>query len=224
MADLDFVHLHVHSSYSLLEGALHHRAAGRARQGRPAAGAGAHRHRQHVRRARILREARRRRHPAHRRLRARRSISATPSTALRNGNAPPAAPAHRAAGRARARLPQPDAAVLARLPRHAGARAAARSSSTGSKARPTASSRSPAAPAARSIWRSPPARAISPAAPARRAARTVRRPALCRIAAPRHGERARTPSRADRSRLWQGRAAGRHQRAVFRHRAGLRSA
>ena len=70
MADLDFVHLHVHSSYSLLEGALHHRAARRTRQSRPAAGARAHRHRQHVRRAGIFRKARRLRHPADRRLRA----------------------------------------------------------------------------------------------------------------------------------------------------------
>ena len=76
-----FVHLHVHSSYSLLEGALTDRAAGGARQKRPPAGAGADRHRQHVRRARILRKDGERRHPADHRLRARRSTSATRTTA-----------------------------------------------------------------------------------------------------------------------------------------------
>ena len=71
MADPGFVHLHVHSSYSLLEGAMTDRAARRARQGRPPAGAGADRHRQHVRRARILRQDGGLRHPADRRLCAR---------------------------------------------------------------------------------------------------------------------------------------------------------
>ena len=52
--------LHVHSSYSLLEGALTIAQARRARQGGPPAGAGADRHRQHVRCAGVLREARRR--------------------------------------------------------------------------------------------------------------------------------------------------------------------
>ena len=55
------------------------RAARGARQGRPAAGAGADRHRQHVRRAGILREAGRLRHPADRRLLRSPSISATRS-------------------------------------------------------------------------------------------------------------------------------------------------
>ena len=46
--------------------------------------------------------------------------------------------AHRAACRARGRLPQPDAALLAGLPRNAADRKAAPASSPGSKARPTA--------------------------------------------------------------------------------------
>ena len=65
LQDIGFVHLHVHSSYSLLEGRAEDRQAGGACKGRPAAGAGAHRHQQSLRRARILREARRLRHPAH---------------------------------------------------------------------------------------------------------------------------------------------------------------
>ena len=72
-----FVHLHVHSSYSLLEGALTIARLAEARQGRPAAGAGAHRHRQPVRRARILREARRRRASSRSSAARWRSISAT---------------------------------------------------------------------------------------------------------------------------------------------------
>ena len=52
-------------------GRADHCAAGGTRQGRPPAGARAHRHRQHVRCARILRETGRFRHPADRRLRAR---------------------------------------------------------------------------------------------------------------------------------------------------------
>ena len=71
MPNAGFVHLHVHSAYSLLEGLDEDRQARRARQGRPAAGAGADRHQQHVRRAGILRQDGGLRHPADRRLRAR---------------------------------------------------------------------------------------------------------------------------------------------------------
>ena len=88
VSDPGFVHLHVHSSYSLLEGALTIAQARGARQGRPPAGARADRHRQHVRRAGILREARGQRHPADRRLRARgrfrRPGSAASSAAMRS--------------------------------------------------------------------------------------------------------------------------------------------
>ena len=48
------------------------------------------------------------------------------------------APAHRAAGRARGRLPQPDAAQLARLSRNARRTSRRTSSSPGSTARPRA--------------------------------------------------------------------------------------
>ena len=57
----------------------------------------------------------------------------------------------------------------------------------------------------------------------RPAGEPVRRPALCRIAAPRHREGAPRRSRPDRSRLCQGLAAGRDQRAVFRDHRRLRS-
>ena len=59
LQDVGFVHLHVHSSYSLLEGALKVARPRQARGGRQAAGAGADRHQQPLRRAGILREARR---------------------------------------------------------------------------------------------------------------------------------------------------------------------
>ena len=52
----------------------------------------------------------------------------------------------------------------------------------------------------------------------RPAGEPVRRPALCRIAAPRHRQGAPRRSRPDRSRLCQGLAAGRDQRALFRRR------
>ena len=48
------------------------------------------------------------------------------------------AAAHRAARAARGRLPQPDAALLARLPRNAAQREAASAASTGSRTRATA--------------------------------------------------------------------------------------
>ena len=50
----------------------------------------------------------------------------------------------------------------------------------------------------------------------RAAGRPVRRPPLCRIAAPRHRQGAPRRGRPDRSRLCQGPAAGCDQRAVFR--------
>ena len=58
--------------------------------------------------------------------------------------------------------------------------------------------------------------------PLRPAGEPVRRPALHRIAAPRHRQGAPRRSRPDRSRLCQGHSAGRDQRAVFRHRRRLR--
>ena len=57
----------------------------------------------------------------------------------------------------------------------------------------------------------------------RPAGEPVRRPALYRTAAPRHREGAPRRSRPDRSRLRQGLAAGGDQRAAFCHRRRLRS-
>ena len=59
LREVGFVHLHVHSSYSLLEGALKIGRSGEARGRRQAARARADRHQQSLRRPRILRKARR---------------------------------------------------------------------------------------------------------------------------------------------------------------------
>ena len=75
-----FIHLHVHSAYSLLEGRAAARQAARAGQGRQAAGARHRRHQQPVRRARILREGGGEGHPAAARRASWRSISAPPRT------------------------------------------------------------------------------------------------------------------------------------------------
>ena len=117
-----FVHLHVHSSLFAARGRADDCALGGACQERPPAGAGADRHRQHVRRAGILREDGGRRHSADHRLRTRGRFrrSGYSWACGRAGVCP-----HRAPCRARARLPQPDAALLARLSRHRANRAAA---------------------------------------------------------------------------------------------------
>ncbi len=161
MADLDFVHLHVHSSYSLLEGAL---PIGKLAElakadAQPALALtdtdnmfGALEFSEKLSGA---------------------GIQPIVGCALaidfgdvehgsRTAQAMPERAAHRAARRARGRLPQPDAAQFARLPRHAVERAAAASARLAERARPRASSRSPGASAARSMPRSPPARTRSP--------------------------------------------------------------
>ena len=69
------MHLKVHSAYSLLEGALPIGKLAKLAEAHGYPGGRADRHQQPVRRARVLRQARRRRHPADRRLHARRSIS-----------------------------------------------------------------------------------------------------------------------------------------------------
>ena len=66
-----FVHLKVHSAYSLLEGALPIAKLAKLAAANQFAGARPHRHQQSVRRARILRKALGRRHAADRRLHAR---------------------------------------------------------------------------------------------------------------------------------------------------------
>ena len=137
MAGLDFVHLHVHSSYSLLEGALtiarlaelakaDHQPAlaltdtdnmfGALEFSEKLSGSGI----QPIVGCAL------------------RSISATPDHGPRNGQRSAGTHAHRAAGGARGGLPQPDAAQLARLPGHAGERAAAAQARMARRARPRA--------------------------------------------------------------------------------------
>ena len=111
------------------------RAAGGACEEGPPAGAGADRHRQHVRRAGILREDGGRRHPADCRLRARRRFRRPGQSPRRDGAG---FCAHRAACRARGGLPEPDAALLARLSRYRAVGAAAHQAvvAGGSRRRP----------------------------------------------------------------------------------------
>ena len=99
------------------EGLDQDRQAWRTGEGRPPAGAGADRYRQHVRGAGILRQDGGLRHPADRRLRTRHRFRRSgPERAQRAGRD---AVANRAAGGARARLSQPDAAELAGVPGNA---------------------------------------------------------------------------------------------------------
>ena len=215
MADLDFVHLHVHSSYSLLEGALtiarlaelakaDHQPAlaltdtdnmfGALEFSEKLAGSG---------------------------------IQPIVGCALaidfgdtdhgpRNANAQPERTrivllAAREAGyRSLMRL------SFARLPRYAAERAAAAQARMARGRDRRASSRSPAAPAGRSMRAIAAGQSHLAASRLDALLRTVRRPALCRTAAPRHAGRARDRAGADRSRLRQGHSAGRDQRAVFR--------
>ena len=116
------------------EGLDQDRQARRTGEGRPPAGAGVDRHRQHVRGAGILRQDGGLRHPADHRLRARGRFRRPGSQrAQRAGGG---AVADRAAGRARARLSQPDAAEFARVPGNAGASDRRTSSSNGWRATP----------------------------------------------------------------------------------------
>ena len=121
----------------IARGGADHRAACRTGQGRPAARARAHRHRQHVRGARILRQDGGGRPPADRGLRNGAGFRRPRGRPARRQR-PPGAPAHRSPGRARERLPQPDAAQFARISRDAPERAARISGSLGWRARPMA--------------------------------------------------------------------------------------
>ena len=196
-ADPGFVHLHVHSSYSLLEGALTIAQAGRARQGRPAAGAGADRHRQlfgALEFSEKLAGAASSRSSAVRW----RSISAIET------RDPQACRTRAGAAAASCCSPRREAGYrnlmrlsLARLSRDPGERAAASASWPGSTAhdrRPDRAHRRPGR-AARSGDRAP-GRRRSRRRALRRAAAAVRRPALCRTAAPRHCRTSAPPRRA----------------------------
>ena len=159
MAGLDFVHLHVHSSYSLLEGALTI--------------------------ARLAELAKADRQPALALTDTDNMFGALEFSeklsgygiqpiigcALavdfgdtdhgpRNRQCPTGTRAHCAACGAARGLPQPDAAEFARFPRNAGERTAAPQGSNGWTARPPASSRSRVDQAGRSIARLPPDKAI----------------------------------------------------------------
>ena len=194
--------------------------ARRTGQGGPPAGAGADRHRQHVRGAGIFRQDGRLRHPADHRLRAGgRFRRSGPERAQRAGGG---TGADRAAGGARARLSQPDAAELAGVPGNAGPSGPAHQvrMAAGRRRGPDRPDRRPGgADLAGDQCRSCGAGGDA----LRPAGEPVRRPALYRIAAPRHREGAPRRSRADRSRLCKRISAGRDQRAVFRHRGRLRS-
>ena len=123
--------------------------------------------------------------------------------------------ANRVAGGAGARLPQPDAAELAGVPGNAGASIPAyQARMAGRRCRGfDRADRRPRRPdLAGAAWRSCRARG----SPLRPAGEPVRRSPLCRIAAPRHRQGAPRRIRPDRSRLCQGIAAGRDQRAIFR--------
>ena len=135
MAGPGFVHLHVHSSYSLLEGALPiARLAELAKADRQPALAltdtdnmfGALEFSEKLAGAGIQ--------PI---VGCALAVDFGDQEARRAACQPPALSAHRAAGRARGRLPQPDAAQLARLPRNRRRPRSRTSSSPGSRARPT---------------------------------------------------------------------------------------
>ena len=195
------------------EGLDQDRKARRTRQSRSPAGAGADRHRQHVRGAGVLRQDGRLRHPADHRLRARgrfrRPGPQCAECASHNAGA------DRAVGGARARLSQPDAAQLPRLPGDAGPPGPAhqvRVAEGRCRGFDRAHRRSRRADFARDRGQSFGAGAVA----LRQPGWPVRRPALYRAAAPRH--RSGTPGRGppDRSRLFQRAAAGCDQRALFR--------
>ena len=218
--DPGFVHLHVHSSYSLLEGALTI--------------------------ARLAELAKKDRQPAlaltdtdnmfgaleFSEKMASAGIQPIIGCALgidfadqdnRGGGRGRELAAHRAARRARERLSQPDAALLARLSRHRADRPSAHQARLARRGggRTDRAQRRSQRPA-RCRHRRRPERAGARAL--RSVAGPVRRPALYRVAAPRHGGRAGGGAGLDRARLCARHCARRQQRAVLRHPRGLRGA
>ena len=138
------------------------------------------------------------------------------TTAMGEGFAADCAPC-----RAGGRLSQPDAALLARLSRHRTDRTAAPQARL-ARRRDRRIDRAQRRPqwAARRGDRRRPERAGAGAL--RTFAAAVRRPALYRIAAPRHAGRAGGGAGADRACLCARHSARRHQRAVLRRARGLR--
>ena len=133
----------------------------------------------------------------------------------------PSAVANRAAGSARARLPQPDASQFPRVSGNAGSPDPAHQVRVAGGPR-RRSDRADGRPG-RSGLAGAGRRSIGAGNVALRTARRpVRRSALCRIATPRHREGTARRGRPDRSRLRQRPAARRHQRAVFRDVGRLR--
>ena len=220
LGDVGFVHLKVHSSFSLLEGSLRIDELEKLAIKDRHPGAGPDRHQQPVRRAGVLREAVGRRRAADHRRRALRRDRRRASRATAGSTVPTSRPHAGAARRRRGRLRQPDEAGIPRLswaprrgePPHVQI------------ARPAGLLREglialtggPDGPIDSALRR-------GPAGPRRRAARParegLRRPALCRDPAPRPQARARHRAGADRSRLRARAAARRHQRGLFRRAA-----
>ena len=219
LKEVGFVHLHVHSSYSLLEGALKVGDIVKLGAGRPSAGARAHRHQQPVRRAGVFREGRRRRHPADRRDAALGGVrGGRPDGARRQ-----APRQHRGAGPGRGRLRQPAAAGEPRLLRHQ--RSATRPASTAAALAEAsdgliALTGGFTGPVDAALRANRPDLAESRLAAA---ARDVRRePALRRVAAPRPRRRAPDRGRAAAHGRPRRPLDRRRQRAVLRQGGRLR--
>ena len=191
-------------------------------EGRSPARARAHRHRQHVRCAGILREDGGRRHSADCRLlprdRFRRRAARSAQSRSRSQIA-----AHGAARRERGGLSQLDAVEFARVPGDAAERAIA-SEIRLARRRNERTDRAHRRAGRRARFRARGRTERSCGCALRQTDGGVRRPSLCRIAAPWHAGGTALRKRAARSRLCQGAAARCHQRAVFRARRRLRSA
>ena len=224
-----FVHLKVHSAYSLLEGALTIPRLAKLAVAQRLSRARADRHQQPVRRARVLRQAGRT--PASSRSSAARcrSISAT-------GRRPTAcsapAPTSRARSRParmallasrRARLPEPDEARLLRLLRPGRGRAAASRDRApgGARRGPDRADRRTRRPDRSGAARGPEG---GGARAPQDAGEDLRRPPLRRDPAPRPEARDRDRAGAARARLCARAADRRHQRGLLRLARRLRGA
>ena len=223
-----FVHLKVHSAYSLLEGAITIPRLAKLAVGQRLSRARPHRHQQPVRRAGVLRQAGRCRHTADRRLHAagrfrRPAAGQRPGARRRQSSA---LPARRRAGPAREQrdgLPEPDEACLARLLRSGRGRGPAHPDrAAGNMGR--GADRADRRP--RRAHRQGAARGSegSGVRAAEGAGEDFRRPAVRRDPAPRPEARDRDRAGAARPRLCARAADRRHQRGLFRLARRLRGA